>query len=898
MFIDGFVRQIPDTDQVETSEWLDSLQAVIDISGKARARYLIARMMERAREQGVGVPSMVSTPYINTIAPEQEPWFPGDEDMERRIRSIIRWNAAVMVARANRRFDGLGGHLATYASAASLYEVGFNHFFRGKSDGGAGDQVFMQGHAAPGIYSRAYLEGRITEDQLDRFRREVEGGGLPSYPHPRHMSGFWEFPTVSMGLGLINAVYQARFNRYLLNNEMADTSGSRVWCFAGDGEMDEPESLAGLSLASREQLDNLTFVVNCNLQRLDGPVRGNGKIIQELEALFRGAGWNVIKVVWGREWDELLARDVDGVLLNQMNTTVDGRFQKFAVESGAYIREHFFGPDPRLAKMVEHLSDDDLRHLRRGGHDYRKVYAAYKAAVEHQGSPTVILAQTIKGWALGPDFEARNATHQLKKMSEEELKTFRDRLYLDIPDSVLEGADLPPYHHPGPDSPEVRYLQERRRALDGYLPERVVRARPVDMPADSVFDDLFAGTGDKVQASTTTAFSRLLRKLLADDAVGRHVVPIIPDEARTFGLDALFREYKIYAPGGQLYEPVDASLLLSYQEGRGGRILEEGITEAGSMASFTAAATSYATWGVPVIPFFIYYSMFGFQRVGDLVWSFGDQHGRGFMLGATAGRTTLTGEGLQHCDGNSQILALPVPNCRAYDPAFAYEMGVIIRDGIRRMFGPDPEEVFYYLTLYNENYPMPPKPEGVDDGIVRGLYRYVGAPDAGNGSRRARILGSGPLLRMALEARDVLAEEFDVGAEVWSATSYKLLAEDALSAERWNRLHPTESPRVPYVTGQLGEGEGPVVAVTDYIKGLAEQVGRFVPAPFTPLGTDGFGWSDTRTALRRHFEVDAPHIVVAVLAALARQGDLKAETVADAIRRFDIDPEATDPRYA
>ncbi|MCC6338639.1 MAG: pyruvate dehydrogenase (acetyl-transferring), homodimeric type [Acidimicrobiia bacterium] len=898
MFIDGFVRQIPDTDQVETSEWLDSLQAVIDISGKARARYLIARMMERAREQGVGVPSMVSTPYINTIAPEQEPWFPGDEDMERRIRSIIRWNAAVMVARANRRFDGLGGHLATYASAASLYEVGFNHFFRGKSDGGAGDQVFMQGHAAPGIYSRAYLEGRITEDQLDRFRREVEGGGLPSYPHPRHMSGFWEFPTVSMGLGLINAVYQARFNRYLLNNEMADTSRSRVWCFAGDGEMDEPESLAGLSLASREQLDNLTFVVNCNLQRLDGPVRGNGKIIQELEALFRGAGWNVIKVVWGREWDELLARDVDGVLLNQMNTTVDGRFQKFAVESGAYIREHFFGPDPRLAKMVEHLSDDDLRHLRRGGHDYRKVYAAYKAAVEHQGSPTVILAQTIKGWALGPDFEARNATHQLKKMSEEELKTFRDRLYLDIPDSVLEGADLPPYHHPGPDSPEVRYLQERRRALDGYLPERVVRARPVDMPADSVFDDLFAGTGDKVQASTTTAFSRLLRKLLADDAVGRHVVPIIPDEARTFGLDALFREYKIYAPGGQLYEPVDASLLLSYQEGRGGRILEEGITEAGSMASFTAAATSYATWGVPVLPFFIYYSMFGFQRVGDLVWSFGDQHGRGFMLGATAGRTTLTGEGLQHCDGNSQILALPVPNCRAYDPAFAYEMGVIIRDGIRRMFGPDPEEVFYYLTLYNENYPMPPKPEGVDDGIVRGLYRYVGAPDAGNGSRRARILGSGPLLRMALEARDVLAEEFDVGAEVWSATSYKLLAEDALSAERWNRLHPTESPRVPYVTGQLGEGEGPVVAVTDYIKGLAEQVGRFVPAPFTPLGTDGFGWSDTRTALRRHFEVDAPHIVVAVLAALARQGDLKAETVADAIRRFDIDPEATDPRYA
>jgi len=902
MFIDGFVRQIPDTDQVETSEWLDSLQAVIDISGKARARYLIARMMERAREQGVGVPAMVSTPYINTIAPEQEPWFPGDEDMERRIRSIIRWNAAVMVARANRRFDGLGGHLATYASAASLYEVGFNHFFRGKDDGGAGDQVFMQGHAAPGIYSRAFLEGRISEDQLDRFRREVEGGGLPSYPHPRHMPGFWEFPTVSMGLGLINAVYQARFNRYLLHNEMADTSRSRVWCFAGDGEMDEPESLAGLSIAAREQLDNLVFVVNCNLQRLDGPVRGNGKIIQELEALFRGAGWHVIKVVWGREWDELLARDVDGVLLNQMNTTVDGQFQKFAVESGAYIRERFFGPDPRLAKMVEHLSDDDLRHLRRGGHDYRKVYAAYKAAVEHQGSPTVILAQTIKGWALGPDFEARNATHQLKKMSEAELKTFRDRLYLDIPDSVLEGDALPPYHHPGPDSPEVQYLQERRRALDGYLPHRVVRARPVEGPAEDVFADLFAGTGEKIQASTTTAFARLLRKFLADPGIGRRVVPIIPDEARTFGLDALFREYKIYAPGGQLYEPVDADLLLSYQEGKFGRILEEGITEAGSMSSFTAAGTAYATWGVPIIPFFIYYSMFGFQRVGDLIWSFGDQRGRGFMLGATAGRTTLTGEGLQHTDGNSQVLALPVPNCRAYDPAFAYEMGVIVRDGIERMFGPDPEDVFYYLTLYNENYSMPAKPEGVDDGILRGLYRYAGAPEVGkgkgkNGNHRARILGSGPLLRMALGARELLADQFGVAAEVWSATSYKLLAEEALSTERWNRLHPTEPARVPYVTEQLDAGEGPVVAVTDFIKGLAEQIGRFVPAPFVPLGTDGFGWSDTRDALRRHFEVDAEHIAVAVLASMARSGDLKSEVVADAIRRFDIDPEASDPRY-
>ncbi len=896
VFIDGFVHQLPDIDPEETSEWLDSLQSVIDIRGKSRARYLLTRLLAQARQQGVGVPSMVSTPYINTIPAEQEPWFPGDEYIERRIRAFIRWNAVVMVARANRRFDGLGGHLSTYASAASLYEVGFNHFFHGKSDGGYGDQVFMQGHAAPGIYARAFLEGRLTEDQLDAFRREVgsEGLGLPSYPHPRHMPDFWEFPTVSMGLGPLNAVAQARFNRYLLHHQIADTSRAKVWAFLGDGEMDEPESTAALSVAAREQLDNLIFVVNCNLQRLDGTVRGNGKVIQELEAIFRGAGWNVIKVVWGREWDELLARDSDGVLVNKMNETVDGEFQKYSVESGDYIREHFFGPDPRLRAMVEHLSDDDLRKLSRGGHDYRKLYAAYKSAVEHVGSPTVILAKTIKGWTLGPDFEARNATHQIKKMTEAELKTFRDRLYLDIPDSVLEGDALPPYFHPGKESPEYEYMMERRRALDGFLPDRVNRPKRIGAPKDDTYADLLAGTGEKVQASTTTAFARLIRKLMQDPEIGSRVVPIIPDEARTFGLDALFRDMKIYAPLGQLYEPVDAGLLLSYREARDGRILEEGITEAGSMASFTAAGTSYATWGQPMIPFFIYYSMFGYQRVGDLVWSFGDQRGRGFMLGATAGRTTLTGEGLQHCDGHSHVLMSVMPNCRAYDPAFAYETAVIVRDGIARMYGPEPEDCFYYLTLYNENYSMPPMPDGVEEGIVRGLYRYAPAP--ADRKLRVALLGSGTMLREAIEAQRMLLEDHDVAAEVWSATSYKLLREDALEAERWNRLHPTEPPRTPYVTEQLGGVEGPIVAVTDYMKAVPDQIARFVPHPFLPLGTDGFGYSDTRAALRRHFEVDAAHVVVAALDGLAIQGKVGGDLVEKAIRLYGLDPDAPDPR--
>ena len=795
MFIDGSIHQLPDTDRAETAEWLESLDAVIDARGRSRANYLLARLMERARDKGVGVPAMVQTDYINTIPAEQEPWFPGDEHIERRIRAFIRWNAVVMVDRANHRFDGLGGHLSTYASAAALYEVGFNHFFRGKGDGRFGDQVFVQGHAAPGVYARAFLEGRLTEEQLETFRREV-GGGLSSYPHPRRMPAFWEYPTVSMGLGPLNAVYQARFNRYLYQREIADTSQAKVWCFVGDGELDEPESMAALPLAARERLDNLIFVVNCNLQRLDGPVRGNGKVIQELESIFRGMGWNVIKVVWGTGWDDLLARDIDGVLVNRMNTTVDGEFQKYAVESGAYIRDHFFGTDPRLRAMVEHLSDEDLQRLPRGGHDYRKLYAAYKAAVEHAGSPTVILAKTIKGWTLGAGFEARNATHQIKKMKAADFRTFRDRLFLDIPDSDLEG-ELPPYFHPGTDSAEYEYLMERRRALDGFLPERVERAKLVVVPREDLIDQLTAGTGEKVQASTTTAFTRLLRTLLKEPEWGRRVVPIIPDEARTFGMDALFPEFKIYAPFGQQYEPVDAGLMLSYRESEKGQILEEGITEAGSMADFTAAATAYASWGQPMIPFFIFYSMFGFQRVGDLIWSFGDQRGRGFLMGATAGRTTLTGEGLQHCDGQSQLYAMAYPNCRAYDPAFAYEVAVIVRDGIRRMYGEEPEDCFYYLTLYNENYTQPPMPEteGIEDAIVRGIYRYRAADV--ERTHRAQILASGPMVLQALEAQQLLAEHHDVAADVWSVTGWKVLRDDAVDCERWNRLHPTDAPRTP-----------------------------------------------------------------------------------------------------
>jgi pyruvate dehydrogenase E1 component len=899
VIFDGYSHQLPDTDPEETAEWVDSFDAVLDAKGKVRARFLLMNLLERARAQQVGFPATVSTPYVNTIPPDQEPWFPGDEHVERRIRAFIRWNAAVMVVRANHRSEGIGGHLATYASSASLYEVGFNHFFRGKDSGKSGDQVYFQGHAAPGVYARAFLEGRLTEAQLDNFRTEVGGNGLPSYPHPRLMPEFWEFPTVSMGLGPLSAIYQARFNRYLHNRRIADTSESRVWCFLGDGECDEPETLGALSLPAREQLDNLVFVINCNLQRLDGPVRGNGKIIQELEAVFRGAGWNVIKVIWGSKWDELLARDVDGVLLNRMNTSVDGEYQQYAIQDGVYIREHFFGPDPRLRKIVEHLTDDELRNLPRGGHDYHKLYAAYKAAVETTGQPTVILAKTIKGWTLGPEIEARNSTHQIKKMNRQQLLALRDRLYLqeEIPEKALE-PDLPPYYKPAPDSVEFEYMMQRRKELDGALPHRVAhRARALSAPSDKVFDEFKQGSGNR-SVSTTMAFAVLLRNLLRDKTIGQRVVPIIPDEARTFGLDALFKEYKIYSPLGQLYEPVDSKLMLSYTEAKDGQILEEGITEAGSMADFTAAGTAYATHGKPMIPFLIFYSMFGFQRVGDQIWAFGDIRGRGFLLGATAGRTTLLGEGLQHDDGHSLLLASSVPNVQAYDPAFAYETAAIIQDGIRRMYTQaEPEDIFYYITLYNENYHMPPLPEeeGVTEGILKGLYRFAKGPQGP--SRRATILFSGTAFQAALEAQKLLAEHHDVSAELWSATSYKALREDALSVERYNRLHPSQPPKTPYVTDLLGNyAEGPIVAVTDFMKAIPDQIARWVPAHFIPLGTDGFGLSDTRSALRRHFETDAAHLVVAVLEGLRAVGEGKPEAVADAINRYQIDADAPDPR--
>ncbi|MGH9028221.1 MAG: pyruvate dehydrogenase (acetyl-transferring), homodimeric type, partial [Acidimicrobiales bacterium] len=799
----------------------------------------------------------------------------GDEYIERRIRAYIRWNAAMMVTRANTRASGLGGHLATYASSAALYEVGFNHFFRGKSDGGFGDMVFFHGHASPGIYARAYVEGRFTEEQLDHFRQEVGGGGLPSYPHPRLLPDFWEFPTVSMGLGPLCAIYQAHVNRYLLHRELVDTSKSRVWAFLGDGELDEVDSVGALGVAGREHLDNLIFVVNCNLQRLDGPVRGNGKIIQEAEATFRGAGWNVIKVVWGSKWDELLAADVDGVLLDKMNTTPDGEFQKYATESGAYIREHFFGPDPRLRKLVEHLSDADLQALPRGGHDYRKLYAAYKLATDQVGMPTVILAKTIKGWTLGPQIEARNATHQIKKMSKAQLRALRDRLYLEdeVPDEALE-AEVPPYYRPPEGSPAHEYLEARRKVLAGPLPARVVRANPGELPDPRVFADLLGGSGSQA-ASTTMAFTRLLRNLVRDPGIGRLVSPIVPDEARTFGLEPLIAEAKIYAPEGQLYTPVDADLILRYAEDRKGQVLQEGITEAGAMASFIAMATAYATWARPMLPVYLFYSMFGFQRTGDLAWALGDIRGRGILAGCTAGRTTLQGEGLQHDDGHSPLLASVNPAARIYDPAFAYEIAVIMEEAVRTVLGPEPEDRFWYLTLYNENYVMPPFPDGAPEaetrrGILRGMYRFAPPPeDADSGSRRRRngaprratLLFSGPMWQIVMEARDALASDWGVSCDAWSVTSYSELRQDALSAERWNRLHPADPPRTPFVTDALSlaeqQGSRPVVAVTDYIRAVPDQVARWTGRPFVSLGTDGFGRSDTRAALRRFFEVDA-----------------------------------------
>jgi pyruvate dehydrogenase E1 component len=895
MIIDGFTHQLPDSDPEETREWLESLDTVISAEGPARARFLMAKLIERSRAQNVGVPASVSTPYINTIPAEQEAWFPGDEYIERRIRRFIRWNAAVMVVRANKEADGIGGHLSTFASTAVLYEVGFNHFFHGKGDGTPGDHVYFQGHAAPGIYARAFLEHRLDEDDLDHFRREITGGGLSSYPHPRLMPDFWEYPTVSMGLGPINSIYAARFNKYLANRHIDDTTESRVWCFLGDGETDEPETLGSISLAGREKLDNLTWVVNCNLQRLDGPVRGNGKIIQELEAMFRGAGWNVIKVIWGSSWDPLLAADVDRVLVDKMNRTVDGEYQRFKAEDGAYVREHFFGPDPRLRQMVENMSDDEIWRLRRGGLDYKKVYAAYKAATEMKDAPTVILAKTIKGWTLGPDVEGRNATHSIKKLSNKQFIDLRERLHLEeeIPLEELADGKEPPYYRPGPDTPEYKYLMKRRTALSGVTPRRIVNIRrPLELPDSAVYSEFDAGSG-KGEVSTTGAFVRLLRSLARDEKFGMRVVPIIPDEGRTFGMDALFKELKIYASQGQLYEPVDHNMILSYVEGTDGQILEEGITEAGSMASWIAAATAYATRGVPMVPFFTFYSMFGFQRVGDLIWSAADARARGFLLGGTAGRTTLLGEGLQHQDGHSLVLASTVPVCQAYDPAFAYEVAAVIRDGLDRMYVAG-EDIFYYLTVYNENYPQPPKPDGVDEGIVRGLYRFAAGPDGPQ--HEATILFSGPAHAAARRAQEELAEHYDVRAELWSATSYKRLREDALETERWNRLHPGTDPRTPYVTDAMGNRGGPIIAVTDYLKLVPDQVARWMPRRFVPLGTDGFGRSDTRDALRRFFEVDTGHLVVATLAAMAEDGTIEAHLVDDAIKRYEIDPETADPR--
>ena len=893
-----FKRQLPDRDAAETDDWIDSLDSVVANEGSDRAQFILYRLLKRARQLNIGLPPLTQTRYINTISPEQEPPFPGDEEMELRIRRMVRWNAVAMVLRANAVSAGIGGHLATYASAASLYEVGFNHFFRGKDARGMGDQVFFQGHAAPGIYARAFLEGRLSEDQLDHFRREVvPGQGLSSYPHPRLMPDFWEFPTVSMGLGPLAAVYQARFNRYLAARGIKDTSDNHVWCFVGDGETDEPEALGSISIAAREGLDNLTFVVNCNLQRLDGPVRGNGKIIQELEAVFRGAGWNVIKVIWARDWDELLAKDVDGALVHRMGEIVDGDSQKYSVESGAYIREHFFGQDPRVLAMVADKTDDQLKALRRGGHDHIKLYAAYRAALEHAGRPTVILAQTVKGWTLGPGVEARNITHQAKKLNEQELKIFRDRLQLPIPDSKLKDA---PYYHPGPNAPEMRYLQERRAALGGPVPRRLVVQKSIDLPADGVFAEFMEGSGTQ-EASTTMAFAKLLRNLLRDKGIGERIVPIIPDEARTFGMDPLFKEVGIYAAQGQRYDPVDSNLVLSYREAKDGQVLEEGITEAGSSAEFQAAGTSYATHGEPMIPFYIFYSMFGFQRTGDEFWAFGDARGRGFLLGGTAGRTTLNGEGLQHEDGHSPLVASVIPNIRIYDPAFAYETAVMVREGISRMYGAAPEDVFYYLALYNENYAMPPRPDdATDEAILRGLYRFAAAPEVAaspgdRGPLTATILGSGSIMQQALRAQHLLAERFGVAAEVWSATSYQLLRNEALGIERWNRLHAAEEPRTPLVAQLLAEpgGRGPIVAVSDYLRAWPDLISRWVPGgSWRSLGTDGFGRSDTREALRRFFEVDAESVALAVLAELARCGRIEPERVAAAARDLGLDPEA------
>ncbi|RRD47859.1 pyruvate dehydrogenase (acetyl-transferring), homodimeric type [Tessaracoccus sp. OH4464_COT-324] len=894
--INGLPTNLPDSDAEETAEWLDSLDAVIESGGRHRARYVMLKLLERARERHIGVPSLVGTDYVNTIPAGQEPEFPGDEDLERGIRRLLRWNAAIMVHRAQRPGIGVGGHIASFASSATLYEVGFNHFFRGKDHPGGGDQIYFQGHASPGMYARAFLAGRLGEADLDGFRQEhshyVDGElrALPSYPHPRQKPDFWEFPTVSMGLGPINAIYQAQFNRYLHNRGIKDTSDQRVWAFLGDGEMDEPEARGALQLAANEELDNLTFVVNCNLQRLDGPVRGNGKIMQELEAFFRGAGWNVIKVVWGRGWDPLLENDSEGALLNLMNSVTDGDFQTFKANDGAYVRKHFFGRDPRTAAMVKDWTDEEVWRLTRGGHDYQKVYSAYKAATEFTGAPTVVLAHTIKGYFLGKHFAGRNATHQMKKLALDDLKSLRDRVHLPISDEVLEADPYrPPYYHPGENDERIRYLHERRRALGGYLPERRGDRKFISLPGDKAYESARKGSG-KQEVATTMAFVRLLKELMRDKSFAPRVVPIIPDEARTFGMDAFFPTIKIYNPHGQKYTPVDHELFLSYREATNGQILHTGINEAGSVAAFTAAGSSYATHGEPMVPIYVFYSMFGFQRTADAIWAAADQLARGFFIGATAGRTTLAGEGTQHMDGHSPILAATNPAVVSYDPAYSYEIAHIVRDGLNRMYGENPEDVCYYLTVYNEPIVQPREPENLDiEGVLRGIYLLKEGSFDGVGAdaRRAQILASGVAVEWGLEAQDLLKRDFGVVADVWSVTSWNRLRREGLEVERRKFDNPGHEETC-WLEKQLASRPGPVVASSDYATMVPDQIRQWVPGDYAVLGADDFGFSDTRAAARRYFRIDGPSIVIRVLQSLVARGEIPADWVERAIDLYQI----------
>ncbi|OGU33318.1 MAG: pyruvate dehydrogenase (acetyl-transferring), homodimeric type [Ignavibacteria bacterium GWB2_35_6b] len=881
-------------DEVELREWLESLEYVLQAGGPERVKALLHELDSYAHESGVELPFTANTPYINTIPKDKQPSFPGGREIERRIKSIIRWNAMAMVVRANKEETGIGGHISTYASAATLYEIAFNHFFRGKDENFGGDQIYFQGHAAPGIYARAFLEGRISKEKLENFRRELKpGGGLSSYPHPWLMPEFWEFPTVSMGLGPIMSIYQARFNRYLEDRGLKQDTGSKVWAFLGDGETDEPEALGALSLASREKLDNLIFVINCNLQRLDGPVRGNGNIIQELEAVFRGAGWNVIKVIWGGDWDPLFEQDKNGMLVRRMNENIDGESQKYIVEGGKYIRDHFFGKYPELQELVKNYSDEQLEKMKRGGHDPEKVYAAFKAAVEHKGAPTVILARTVKGYGLGEAGEGKNITHQQKKLNEEELKHFRTRFGIPISDDEISQA---PFYRPAEDSQEIRYLKQRRKELGGYVPKRVVKNQPVQTPSEELFEEFYKGTDDR-EVSTTMVFVRILTKLLKDKEVGKLVVPIVPDEARTFGMESLFRQIGIYAHSGQLYEPVDRDSLLYYKEAKNGQILEEGITEAGSMSSFVAAGTAYATHGINTIPFFIYYSMFGFQRIGDLAWAAGDMRCKGFLVGGTAGRTTLAGEGLQHQDGQSLLLSYPIPNLVSYDPAFAYELAVIIRDGIYRMYEKQ-EDIFYYITVMNENYVQPemPKVKNIKEGILKGMYKF--SESKKKSEAKAHLMGSGTILNECIKAAEILEDKYKVSTDVWSVTSYKQLSLDALDATRHNILNPGEAEKIPYVQGITKDEKGVFVAASDYVQMLADSISKYLPAPLTTLGTFGFGRSEGRKSLRDFFEVDAKHIVYATLYALSKEGKIKADVLKKAQKDLGINPGKLNPLKA